>query len=96
MLLLPFITNCIKHGINSQQESNIKVIVIKDGNRLKLLTENHIFKSSENTPEGTASGIGLTNTKRRLELLYEGKYLLEIEDHNSQNQYKVHLSIDLK
>lgn len=96
MLLLPFIENCFKHGISSQQESNIKVIIDKNDNELRLTTENHIFKSSENTPEGNASGIGLTNTKRRLDLLYQGKYTLDIDDLNAQNQYIVNLNIHFK
>lgn len=95
MLLLPFIENCFKHGISSQQDSYIKVFIDKKGNDLKLFTENHKFKASESTPEGNASGIGLTNTKRRLDLLYPGKYSLGIDSENSQNQYKVNLSIQL-
>lgn len=96
MLLLPFIENCFKHGISSQQDSIIKVIIEKKAQELRLTTENHIFKSSENTPEGNASGIGLTNTKRRLDLLYQGKYTLDTDDLNAQNQYIVNLNIQLK
>lgn len=96
MLLLPFIENCFKHGISSQQDSFIKVFIDKKGNELRLFTENQKFMASENTPEGSASGIGLTNTKRRLDLLYPGKFSLGIDSENPKNQYKVNLSIQLK
>lgn len=95
MVLLPFIENCFKHGISSQHESHIKVFLEKSGSELRLFTENHKFKASENTPEGHASGIGLANTKRRLDLLYNGKYSLGIDEDNAQNQFKVNLSIQL-
>lgn len=96
MLLLPFIENCFKHGISSQHESNIFIHLEKRRNELHLETKNHIFKSSENTPEGEASGIGLINTQRRLDLLYPGKYTLTIDKSNPENEYRVHLILKIK
>ena len=95
MLLLPFIENCFKHGISSQKESSILISLSKEKNYLVLHTENTIFKSTENTPEGSASGIGMTNTVRRLELLYPGKYKLDIDKENAENQFRITLKIDL-
>jgi len=95
MLLLPFIENCFKHGISSQKESNILISLSREKNYLVLHTENTIFKSVENTPEGNASGIGMTNTIRRLDLLYPGKYQLEIDKENADNQFIITLKIDL-
>jgi two-component system LytT family sensor kinase len=95
MLLLPFIENCFKHGISSQKESSILISLSKEKNYLVLHTENTIFKSTENTPEGSASGIGMTNTVRRLELLYPGKYKLDIDQENAENQFRITLKIDL-
>lgn len=95
MLILPFIENCFKHGISSQQESKITVLLKVDQKKLILTTKNSVFKSNENTPEGNASGIGLQNTKRRLDLLYGNNYELVIEDENPENEYHVHLKINL-
>ncbi|SIS68670.1 sensor histidine kinase [Belliella pelovolcani] len=96
MLLLPFIENCFKHGVSSQKESMITIQIDISDHQLTLETSNGIFKSSENTPEGNASGIGLQNTKRRLALLYDHRYNLFIDDQNPENEFKVLLKIDLK
>ncbi|ERM83353.1 hypothetical protein P872_16040 [Rhodonellum psychrophilum GCM71 = DSM 17998] len=96
MLLLPFVENCFKHGISSQKHSKIQIHIQIKEKHVYLNTVNFNFKSSENTPEGAASGIGLANTKRRLELLYKEKHSLDIKDQNPENEYRVNLKIDLK
>ncbi len=96
MLLLPFIENSFKHGVSSQKPSLIQIKVSVKDKVLYLTTVNKIFKSSTNTPEGNASGIGLTNTKRRLSLLYKNRHRLNISDDNPENEYQVELQIDLK
>lgn len=95
MLLLPFIENCFKHGVSSRHESQIDISITPKKNELTLITCNTIFHSTDNTPEGNAKGIGLANTKRRLELLYPGRYRLEIDGENPENQFKVHLVLTL-
>ena len=42
-----------------------------------------------------SNGIGLINTKRRLDLLYPGKYVLAIDPHTSNNEYSVRLDLDV-
>ena len=96
MLLLPFIENCFKHGISSQQHSAIHIKICVKEKVLVLETVNSIFNSNVNTPEGAASGIGVTNTKRRLALLYGQKHDLIVDDTNPENEYRLHLKIDLK
>lgn len=95
MILLPFIENCFKHGISSQQESPISITIQKGKNSLILITKNRIFRSSENTPEGEKSGIGLANTQRRLDLLYPNRYKLKIEESIEDQEFIVELSIIL-
>jgi LytS/YehU family sensor histidine kinase len=39
-------------------------------------------------------GIGLINVKKRLDLIYPGKHVLEIE--STTNSYRVHLHLELQ
>ncbi len=42
----------------------------------------------------TNNGIGLVNTRRRLDLLYPGKHRLDISERDDK-EYSVHLELDL-
>ncbi len=96
MLILPFIENCYKHGISSQQPSKIFISLTLNNHLLHLHTVNKIVPSHINSLEAQTSGIGLTNTKRRLSLIYENRHELNIDDKNPENEYRVDLRIDLK
>lgn len=96
MLLLPFIENCFKHGISSQQTSKIMISLNMEEGVLYLHTVNKIFPPSKPGLEVQESGIGLVNTKRRLSLIYEDKHELKIDAVNPENEYRVELKIDLK
>ncbi|CAN5590515.1 histidine kinase [soil metagenome] len=96
MLLLPFIENSFKHGISSLKPSSIYIKICVNDRHLRMQIVNSIFQSTPNPPEGSASGIGLANTKRRLALLYRQKHELVIDDQNPENEFRVDLKIDLK
>ena len=40
-----------------------------------------------------SNGIGLANTRRRLDLLYPGQFTLLVEDHTPANEFRVHLTL---
>jgi sensor histidine kinase YesM len=96
MILLPFIENCFKHGISFRHASRIMISLSLEDHRLHLRTVNKMVPSNKNSMEAKSSGIGLTNTKRRLSLLYENRYELVIDDKNPENEYRVDLKIALK
>ena len=94
MLFLPFIENAFKHGVSATHESNITMHVEQKDNILKLKVVNTIVKEQSNNLE-EGSGIGLNNTRRRLDLLYPGKHTLVIDENTAENIYSVHLTLDL-
>jgi two-component system, LytTR family, sensor kinase len=96
MMLLPFIENCFKHGVSSQKESVIKISIETHKAYLKLTTINSVFLGNPNSPEGKVTGIGLSNTKRRLSLLYHNQHELHINDQNPENEFRVDLKIHLR
>ncbi len=93
MLLLPFVENAFKHGVSTETKGAWICIDVKVTERkLVLLVENcKCGDKASNSARDMASGIGLRNLQRRLELLYEGRYELEIED--EQESYAARLEI---
>jgi sensor histidine kinase YesM len=88
MLLIPFVENAFKHGnlIDGYLSVDINLRLIND--QLEFTIRNTVF-TDEQDPE--KEGIGLGNIKKRLDLQYPGRYLLEIN--NKDNEYSVKLII---
>lgn len=92
MLIIPFLENSFKHstrGFNGQAWITLE-LGCKDGNMI-LKAENSIPKDKTESP--AASGIGLNNVRRRLNLLYPDQYDLKIEA--SEDSYLVVLKLKL-
>ena len=94
MLFLPFVENAFKHGVSATQQSHINIIVEQQENTLILKVVNTVIKEQSNNLE-EGSGIGLNNTRRRLDLLYPGRYSLDINENTAENIYSVHLMLNL-
>lgn len=94
MLFLPFVENAFKHGISATEPSAIRIVVDQQGDSINLKVENGIYKD-HNPNIGENKGIGLTNTIRRLDLLYTGKYKLDINEDTIANTYTVNLTLKL-
>jgi len=94
MILLPFVENAFKHGVSATQPSFIDIVIFQKDKVIDLTLTNSIRKDNSVSLD-TNSGIGLINTRRRLDLLYPGKYKLDISEPNSASEYTVHLVIDL-
>ena len=90
MLLLPIVENAFKHG----QSSNGYWIDISLDLSRKDKLKFKVANSYTNTkPKKGPNGIGLTNLKRRLELLYPGQFQLETQQENGV--FKVNLNLQL-
>ena len=95
MMLLPFVENAFKHGVSTETENAwVRIDVKVQQGKLSLRVENcKQGEKAERTAKEMASGIGLKNVQRRLELLYKDAYSLEVED--EPEVYAVHLELDL-
>ncbi len=91
MLLITFVENALKYGASSHEQSKIKISITVENKVLHLTTQNPILTQPVEKERG--SGIGITNCKNRLELLYPQNYKLLISDNESN--YNVSLTIKL-
>jgi two-component system LytT family sensor kinase len=88
LLLMTFVENVFKYGVNKQHESAIDINLRVAGNTIIFMCVNPIFERKENIER---TGIGIANTKKRLEQLYPGKHILNINNNN--NQFRVVLTL---
>jgi hypothetical protein len=88
MILMPFIENAFKHGITSTGGSQIGIGLSLSKKLLVL----EVWNSLHHKPQ-PESGIGLSNVKNRLQLIYPGKHRLTSETRD--DSYHVRLEIDL-
>lgn len=90
LLLLPFVENAFKYGISTREHSPISILldIKKEWLYFSICNHKHLtnmLRASDNT------GIGISNTKRRLDLFYQDRYSLEIDDR--PHEFTVHLKI---
>jgi len=92
LLLIPFVENAFKHISSNSSASNfVKVDMARSNGVFQFAIENSKDRTTPQTEQ--AGGIGLQNVKRRLELLYPGKYDLEID--NQETIFRVKLNLIL-
>jgi len=91
MLLIPFVENAFKHGVNSEQDSNIRINIKVNESEIHFLVANNKVKTQSDTSEN--NGLGIENTKHRLSLIYPSRHLLTIKE--TENDFIVSLHINL-
>lgn len=92
MILIPFVENSFKHSkIEDTEKGWIKINIRTASKQLTFSIENSIPEIKQSKDAG--KGVGLSNTKRRLELLYPGKHTLNIID--TEDKFSVQLKINL-
>lgn len=93
MLFLPFIENAYKHGISNIYPSYIFIGITQSANTMQLEVRNSIFNAhAENLEE--SNGIGLVNTKRRLDLIYPGRYELKVDKNEKASEFFIQLKLN--
>ncbi|OJJ16262.1 hypothetical protein BKI52_33755 [marine bacterium AO1-C] len=78
MLLISFVENAFKHGISKNKTPTIDIRLKAEQQWLKFEISNTINPYGGEQPIKEASGLGLQNTQRRLELLYPDQHVLDI------------------
>ncbi len=89
LMLITFIENAFKHGISYQHPSFIDIMVDIQDDKLHFTCSN----SKAEKPNQEKGGVGLTNVRKRLKLLYDNNYTLHIQDNS--DIYQVQLTIPL-
>ncbi|MGE5106368.1 MAG: sensor histidine kinase [Sphingobacteriales bacterium] len=91
LLLLPFIENSFKHGVSRQLDQCwVNLHIHADD---AVLTFNLSNSYTNDVKKTTTGGLGLQNIKKRLELLYPGRYDLNINEANEIFNIKLVLQL---
>ena len=87
LMLITFIENAFKHGVSYQHDSFINIKLTIDNDHLCFDCQNSkaekLHQENAQGANGTSEkkgGVGLTNVRKRLDLLYDKRYTLDIKD----------------
>lgn len=94
MLLIPFVENAFKHGVGIIEKPEINITLDVKENVLNFSVQNKFNAANVTDSKDKASGIGLVNVERRLELLYGKDQHLNIT--KQHELYSVSLEIKLR
>ena len=92
LLFISLVENAFKHGVSNNQPSFVSIAITQVDDRLECLITNSFFPK-DGTSDKSGSGIGLTNLRKRLSLLYPGSFTFEYGQEG--DHYRAYLSIDL-
>jgi two-component system, LytTR family, sensor kinase len=84
LLLISFVENAFKHGINkSKAHAFLSVSASMEGEVFRFTVVNTV---AEQAPKTGPGGIGLTNTRKRLDLLYPSRHTLDVKEREGEFQ----------
>lgn len=90
MILIPFIENVFKHGLDTEQKIKISIQINCKGDQIELKTINPIVTRNK----VAESGLGIDVSLKRLRLIYGTHFTYEQRE--EENKYYLHLLIQLK
>ncbi|QJD77325.1 sensor histidine kinase [Spirosoma rhododendri] len=91
LLLISFVENAFKYGVNPAVDSPIRIAATLQNDQLHLHVGNRKVRQASSA--GESGGIGLANTRARLALLYPDRHTLTITD--QADTFIVDLTIQL-
>ena len=78
MLLMTFVENIFKHGIDkSRKQNQVTISLVQQNDFLLFKTSNH---KADPEPDNQPGGFGIINLTKRLRMLYGDKFELSIDD----------------
>ncbi len=90
MILITFVENAFKYGTSADTNCDINININLKNGCLNFNTVNSVIRQGNSAHKG----IGLSNCRKRLELLYPGRY--ELESRQQDNKYVTKLKIQLQ
>ncbi|MGF6850062.1 two-component system LytT family sensor kinase [Chitinophaga sp. W3I9] len=90
LVLLPFLENAFKYGVSNHEPSEITILLQTSENRIHFYCSNKLFRMA---PDTSRTGIGISNTRQRLEHLYPDKYELQISEDNGAYSISLQLQV---
>ncbi|SDF78847.1 GHKL domain-containing protein [Dyadobacter soli] len=98
LLLVSFVENAFKHGTaKSKYTSYVKLSIVLDNNTLYFKIKNnipsHTRQSRPRANDERVGGFGLSNTSKRLQLLYPDRHKLSVQQ--TESEFSVDLEIEL-
>ena len=91
LLFTSLLENAFKHGISYSNRSFVHICITFSDNLLEFRIENS--RVQRLTEKDQAGGIGIENTKRRLELIFQSNYDLSLEE--KENEFMAKLAIPI-
>jgi sensor histidine kinase YesM len=86
MLLIPFIENSFKHSkIERDKSAYVRIELTQTQNKFTFRIVNSYPEFASASKISKEKGIGIENVRSRLELLYAGKYNLEVEKKSGEH-----------
>ena len=82
LILIPFVENAFKYGVSTKETSKLLFEVKAKADSISFTAQNDMISHDSGNENNT--GIGLKNTKRRLELLYPDAHKLTVTEENKQ------------
>ena len=92
LLFISLIENAFKHGMDSNAPAVININLVQTDDMLTFTCDN--TNNPKPTKDRSGSGIGLENTRRRLNLLYQGRHQWE-QAITPENIYHVKITLQL-
>jgi len=88
-ILIPFVENAIKHGTSTIEPMIIIIEIALLNNKLQFTVKNNKLSTKSETPNST--GVGIENTRKRLEMIYRKNHTLQISETEQTFEVKLNL-----